>query len=87
MIGSADVRLMVPLTPVRSIMSEPLALPAAHSPATAPEAALLFAAVIASRKVHKPSLPLAISEVLFTVIVAASGVIPPLSATEIPADE
>jgi hypothetical protein len=70
--GSAPVRLIVSVTPVMSIESDPLLLPAAHSPATAPDAVLLFAAVIASRKVHKPSLGLATSDVLLTVIVAAA---------------
>src|SRR5258708_4522325 len=53
-------------------MSSPL--PAAHSPGTAPDAVSAFAAVIASRKVHKPSELLVTSEVLLTVIVLA-GVI------------
>ena len=70
---------------VKLIKSDTLLLPAAHSPAVAPEAVLLFAAVIASRKVHKPSLAFAASDKLFTVIVAASGVMPPLSANS--ADE
>jgi hypothetical protein len=37
------------------IVSEPLLSPAAHSPPTAPEAAFVLAAEIASRNVHKPS--------------------------------
>ena len=83
--SNAAVKVMVPETAVRSIVSEPTLLPAAHSPATDPEAVLLFAAVIASRNVHKPSLPFATSDKLFTVIVVASGLIPPLSANK--ADE
>src|SRR6185369_2128361 len=85
MSGRAPVRLIVPVTPVRSTVSvPPVLLPAAHSPATAPEAVLLFAAVIASRNVHKPSVPFAASDKLLTVMVA-SGVIPLLSgiATEV----
>src|SRR2546421_3716559 len=82
--GSAMARSIVPETPVRSIVSEPLLLPATHSPATAPEAALLLAAVIASRNVQKPSLLLATSAVLLTTIVAASGLISPLSESRGP---
>ena len=41
---------------------------------------MLFAAVIASRKVHNPSLAFATSDKLLTVMVAASGVMTPLSA-------
>ena len=69
---------MVPVIPLASIKSAPLLLPAAHSPPTTPEARLLFAAVIASRNVHKPSAPLAASERLLTVMVLASGVTAPL---------
>ena len=75
--GKAPVRLIVPLI-ATLIESEPLPLPAAHSPGTDPEATLLFAAVIASRKVQKPSLLFATSRRLLTVIVAC-GVIGPLS--------
>src|SRR6266478_1337891 len=46
------------------------AWPAAHSPAAAPEAVLVLAAVIASRSVQTPSLA-AVSAVLLTVIVLA----------------
>src|SRR6476659_4300890 len=82
MSGKAVANVSAPASPVRSIVSEPTLLPAAHSPATDPEAVLLFAAVIASRNVHKPSLPFATSDKLFTVIVVASGLIPPLSANK-----
>src|SRR5437588_534918 len=66
-LGSAAVRSIIPVTEML-IVSAPLLLPAAHSPIVAPDAALLFAAVIASRKVHNPSLLLATSDKLFTVI-------------------
>jgi len=56
------------------------ALPAVHSPGVAPEAVSEFAAVIASRKVQKPSLPFATSDKLLTVMVEASGVMLRLSA-------
>src|SRR5207237_2168450 len=46
------------------------AWPAAHSPAAAPEAVFVLAAMIASRSVQAPSLA-AVSAVLFTVIVLA----------------
>lgn len=72
--------LIVPVTE-KLIVSEPLPLPAAHSPAAAPDAMLLLAAVIASRRVHKPSVPSATSDVLFTVIVLA-GVTRPLSRSK-----
>ena len=67
--GSALVIVIDPVKPVRSIVSEPSMLPAAHSPATAPDAVFVLAAMTASRKVHKPSALLAVSEVLLTVIV------------------
>ncbi len=54
-----------------AIVSSP-ATPAAHSPAAAPDAVFVFAAMIASRSVHTPSLAAA-SDVLLTVIVAARG--------------
>ncbi len=73
--GSTLVKEMVPVSPVRSIASEPTLLPARHSPAVAPEAALLLAAAIASRKVHKPSVPFASSEVLLTVMVFPAAVV------------
>jgi hypothetical protein len=76
--GKAPVRLIVPVTE-KLIVSDPLLLPATHSPTAAPDAALLLAAVMASRNVHKPSLAFAASEVLLTVIVEAAGVIVPLS--------
>lgn len=60
---------------VRSMVSEPSLLPAAHSPATPPDAILLFAAVMASRRVHKPSLVLATSVVLLTVIVLPAALV------------
>jgi hypothetical protein len=71
MFGNALVKLIVPVMPKISIASMPLLLPPGHSPATAPDAVFVFAAVIASRKVHKPSVPFATSDVLFTVIVLA----------------
>ena len=74
--GSAPAKLIVPVTE-KLIASDPLLTPATHSPAIAPDGALVFAAVIASRKVHKPSL-LDTSAKLLTVIVLA-GVIAPLS--------
>src|SRR6266487_6572780 len=46
------------------------AWPAAHSPAMAPEAVFVFAAMIASRNVQTPSLA-TVSAVLLTVIVLA----------------
>jgi hypothetical protein len=52
-----------------TIVSRP-AVPAPHSPARAPDAVSVFAAVIASRSVHLPSLA-AVSAALLTVIVAA----------------
>ena len=67
--GSKLVRVIEPVKPVRSTVSEPLLLPAAHSPATAPDAVLVFAAMIASRRVHRPSALSGASEVLLTVIV------------------
>ena len=67
--GSALVIVIDPVKPVRSIVSEPSTRPAAHSPATAPDAVFVLAAMMASRKVHKPSALLAASEVLLTVIV------------------
>ena len=78
MVGSTLVKVIVPVNAMRSIVSEPLLLPAAHSPAVAPDVVLVLAAVIASRKVHKPSVPFATSEVLLTVMVLpAAGVITP----------
>jgi hypothetical protein len=77
--ASAELKMIVPVTE-NVIVSEALALPATHSPATAPEATLLLAAMIASRNVHKPSLALAASDKLLTVMAATSGLIPPLSA-------
>ena len=61
--------MIVPVRPVRLIVSVPSLLPAAHSPATAPDAVFVFAAMIASRNVHRPSALFAASEVLLTVIV------------------
>src|SRR5437773_2780717 len=46
--------------------------PAEHSPASAPDAVLVCAAVIASRSVQTPSLA-AVSALLLTVIVAADA--------------
>ena len=73
--GSAVVNVIEPDNPVRSMVSEPSLLPAAHSPATPPDAKLLFAAVMASRRVHKPSLVLATSAVLLTVIVVPAALV------------
>ena len=67
-LGSAVTRSIVPVTE-KLIVSESLLLPAAHSPIVAPDAALLFAEVIASRRVHKPSLLFVTSNVLFTTSV------------------
>src|SRR5688572_20225058 len=67
--GSVPFRLIDPVTPARLIVSEPSLLPAAHSPAAGPEAVLVFAAMIASRKVHSPSPLFETSAVLLTVIV------------------
>jgi len=75
MSGSALVKVIVPVMLVISIVSEPLLIPAAHSPGVDPEAVLLFAAVIASRKVHKPSALLTTSDVLLTAIVLPWGII------------
>src|SRR5690348_17236005 len=69
MLGKALARVIVPVTPVRLMVSGSVSLPATHSPAAAPEAAFEFAEVIASRRVHKPSLPSATSAVLFTMMV------------------
>ncbi|HJZ80921.1 MAG TPA: hypothetical protein VKD91_11265 [Pyrinomonadaceae bacterium] len=80
MFGKAAVRLIVPVTE-KLIVSETLPEPAGHSPAAAPEAVLLLAEVIASRKVHTPSVPFATSDKLLTVIVLASGVMLPLPET------
>src|SRR6266849_3659660 len=71
-LGSALVRLIVPVT-VNTIVSEPPP-PAGHSPAIAPEAVLVFTAVIASRKVQNPSPALTTSVVLLTVITTGVGV-------------
>src|SRR5712692_4267777 len=85
MSGNAVVRFIVPVTE-KLIVSEPLLLPAAHSPAIAPEARLVLAAVIASRKVHNPSLIFATSVVLLTVIVLPAGVgKTPSAASAVPA--
>src|SRR5688572_29562204 len=73
MAGSALAMVIIPVTPVRLIMSASLVLPATHSPAAIPEAMFELAAVIASRNVHKPSLLFAKSEVLFTVMVLPAG--------------
>src|SRR6185369_4947610 len=73
MFGSALARVIVPVRPVRLIVSESLLLPAPHSPAVGPEAVSVLAAVIASRRVHKPSAPSATSSVLLTVIVLPAG--------------
>jgi hypothetical protein len=43
-------------------------LPAGHSPAIAPEAVFVFAEMMASGRVHKPSLAIT-GDVLLTVIV------------------
>src|SRR5947207_3110072 len=69
-VGSAVLIAIAPESEVRSIVSEPELLPATHSPATAPEAVLVFAAAIASRKVHKPSLEFVTSDKLLTLMVA-----------------
>src|SRR5664280_1818724 len=70
--GSAEAGAMV-CTPepemLNAIVSSP-GSPAVHSPAAAPEAVFVLAAMIASRNVHTPSLAAA-SVVLLTVIVLA----------------
>ena len=53
------------------IVSAPL--PAAHSPAAAPDAVSVLAAMIASRNVHCPSLELTVSAVLLTTIGVCEG--------------
>jgi hypothetical protein len=78
MSGSALARLIVLVTE-KLIVSEPLLLPAAHSPAIAPDAVFVLAAVIASRKLHNPSVLLTTSVVMLTVIVLPAGAITPLS--------
>ena len=45
--------------------------PAAHSPVAVPEAVSVLAAVMASLRVHSPSVPSASSAVLLTVMIAA----------------
>src|SRR5262249_45201158 len=67
MAGRADVGAIVPAM-LNWIVSNP-AVPAEHSPSVTPEAALLLAAMIASRNVHWPS-SAATSAVPLTVIVA-----------------
>jgi hypothetical protein len=79
MFGRALLSMTVPIILPKSIVSDPLLLPATHSPGVAPETVFVLAAVIASRKVHKPSLPFAASEVLFRKIVLPAGVIALLS--------
>src|SRR5258706_12767415 len=74
---------MMPVSPVRSITSEPALLPAEHSPAAGPETTLLFAELIASDKLHRPSFGWITSEVVLTTIVVASGLMPPLSANTV----
>jgi len=83
--GNSLVKVIVPDTVVRSIVSAPL--PAAHSPAVAPEAASVFAAIIASRNVHNPSVPFTASALLLTVMLAARGVIPPVPGKNCPGEE
>ena len=73
MSGNALPRVIMPVTPLRSIVSESLGPPAPHSPAVAPDSMFELAAVIASRRVHKPSLLFATSKVLLTVIVLPAG--------------
>src|SRR3712207_501012 len=68
MLGSAPVRLIVPVTE-KLIVSSPA--PAAHSPADAPESVSLLADAIASRSVQRPSSEAA-SEAELTVMVAAT---------------
>jgi hypothetical protein len=73
MLGSGTVILIVaPARALISIMSEPLLLPAAHSPALNPDGELLFAAMMASRKVHIPSIESATSDRLLTTMVDAA---------------
>src|ERR1044072_6981615 len=69
MVGKALVRVIVPARPVRLIVFASVSLPATHCWAAAPEPVFALAAVIASRRVHKPSLASAASAMLLTVIV------------------
>ena len=57
---------------LNTILSVSEAEPAAHSPAIVPEAVLLFAAMIASRNVQRPSLA-TVSELLLTKMVLAAA--------------
>jgi hypothetical protein len=75
MFGSTLVKVIVPVNPVRSIVSESLLVPATHSPEATPEDVLLLTAVIASRKVHNPSASFATSEVLLTVMVLPAAIV------------
>src|ERR1041384_7537148 len=68
-VDKAPVRLMVPLVEIAIVSEVPSMAPAEHSPATDPDAKLLFAAVIASRRVQRPSVAFATSAILLTVIV------------------
>src|SRR3712207_2695752 len=69
-VGGARVRRRGPGSAGVLLRSAP---PAAHSPDAAPEAVLVFADVIASRSVHRPSLA-AVSERELTVIPVGVGV-------------
>ena len=69
--GVAGVMSSTPAAGMLNTMSStPAAEPAMHSPASTPDAMLVLAAVIASRRVQTPSLA-AVSAVELTVIVAA----------------
>ena len=77
MSGRAELKVTVPAT-LKVMVSAPD--PAAHSPAAAPEAASVLAAVIASRRVQAPSLA-ATSASELTVIEAASADDTPIDPT------
>jgi hypothetical protein len=69
--GNGPLRSIVPLMPVRSIVSSPT--PGAHSPIAPPEAVSVLAEMIASRRVHWSS-SATTSCVLLTVMIVARAV-------------
>src|SRR6201999_616511 len=69
-VRSTMVRTPVPLI-AKAIVSGVALLPAAHSPLVEPLAVLVLAAVIASGRVHNPSVALMVSATLLTVMVAS----------------
>src|SRR5438067_13832911 len=79
MSGNTLVKSTFPCNVTAKLMvSEPLLLPAAHSPGSNPDAVFVLAAAIASRKVHLPSMLFATSDRLLTMIVLPAGVIAPV---------